>query len=105
MRSIFGTDVATGRVSAAAYSSKGPQSSRDIKNKLPDSPRGRCNIWQMQQTCTQEQIVALMSGTAWVTNYEVLRPASAAGAMAPSISPLCSFILLLPIVWMLGAPC
>ncbi|QDS68444.1 hypothetical protein FKW77_010811 [Venturia effusa] len=85
MRSMFGTDVATGRVLASAYSSKGSQSSKDIKNKLPDSPRGRCNIWQMQQTCTQEQIAALKSGKAWVANSEVLRPASSAGAMALTV--------------------
>lgn len=38
----------------------------------------------------QEQIVALKSVIARVTNYEVLRPASSAGAMAPLVSPLCS---------------
>ncbi|KAE9971239.1 hypothetical protein BLS_004576 [Venturia inaequalis] len=105
MRSIFGTDVATGQVSAAAYSSKGLQSSRDIKNKLPDSPQGRCNIWQIQQTCTQDQMMALMSGEAVVNNYEVVKPAFTAGEIAPSFGRIFSLIFLIPIVWLLGYPC
>jgi hypothetical protein len=96
MRSIFGTDIATGQVSAAGYSSKGPQSSRDIKNKLPESPPVRCNIWQIQQTCTEEQVVALMNGKAVVKDY-IFVSSSSSTSVAVSVKAFSSGILLLPV--------
>ena len=73
-RAIFGMDIATGNVSTSAangsdYSSNGPQSSFGIKNDVPESPEGICYVLSLYGTCTDDQIAAVLNGSATVKDY------------------------------------
>ncbi|KAF2687333.1 putative carboxypeptidase S1 [Lentithecium fluviatile CBS 122367] len=71
-RVMFDKNVATGSISTignASYSSKGPQSSFEIKNELPDSRKNECYVWDAVVTCTKEELLALANGTAEVNNF------------------------------------
>lgn len=73
MRSIFGQDIARGNTSTTAnpsnYSSSGPSSSSQIKNAVPESPPLQCYILAPQATCTEDQINAVVNGTALIQDY------------------------------------
>lgn len=80
-RVTFNKDVATGNSStivgssnstAKGYSSTGPASTFDVKNKLPESPKNECYTWAAQITCTDEELLALQNGTAIIKNYIVI---------------------------------
>ena len=75
MRSMFGTDIATGEEKAEGYQSQGPMSVRDVKNVLPPSPPVRCNVWEIPTSCTPNQVAALMNGSAEVVDSIVIDPA------------------------------
>ena len=74
-RAIFGMDIATGNISTSAatngsaYSSSGPLSSFGIKNEVPPSPEGICYILSLYGTCTEDQIAAVLNGTATIKDY------------------------------------
>ncbi|KAI9727225.1 MAG: hypothetical protein M1834_008485 [Cirrosporium novae-zelandiae] len=79
MRAMFDTDIATGSISTVSnadfkYQTSGPSSSWSIKNKLPEMPAIECNIWGLRYTCTDNQIEAVINGTAVVKDYIVLEP-------------------------------
>lgn len=75
MRTIFGTDVATGKRRANHnYTTSGPVSSWDVKNVLPEPEAPKCNVWAISAACTEGQIEALRNGTAVVRDYNVISP-------------------------------
>jgi hypothetical protein len=79
MRSIFNTDIATGKHKTACrshYGTKGPSSSFGIKNVLPPSRKGDCYVYDAVNTCTPDQLEALLDGSAVVENFIVVEPAS-----------------------------
>jgi hypothetical protein len=73
-RVMFDRDVATGDVNTlhGSYSSTGPKSSFDIKNKLPSSPKSVCYLWDAVNTCTADELKALVDGTAVVKDFVLL---------------------------------
>lgn len=77
---MFNKDVATGNVPISNnYSSSGPASSFGIKNVLPPSPPPNCYLWSLSATCTVDQALAVLNGTAEVVDYRVLKPAGGGG--------------------------
>ena len=81
-RVLFNKDVATGEVSTlvqddgSTYSSKGPESSFWIKNELPEPMPTRCYFWAYNTTCNDDQIAALMNGTAVIQDLFVIDPSN-----------------------------
>lgn len=78
-RSMFGKDVATGKVTVDSdYSSEGPLSSWATKNDVPDvTDANQCYILEPTDTCTDEQLMALADGSAEVKDFVVQSPAGA----------------------------
>ncbi|KAK5000157.1 hypothetical protein LTR66_000930 [Elasticomyces elasticus] len=91
-RAMHNKDIATGLVSLSpdsfyianssvtVYSTAGPHSVRNIINLLPCPMPFECNIWDIQPSCTVEQITALLAGTAIVKDYIVVEPKPAPAA-------------------------
>ncbi|KAI0192839.1 alpha/beta-hydrolase [Astrocystis sublimbata] len=74
-RSMFGRDVATGKVKASrCYRSKGPTSSWNITRELPPPAENICYLHVAAATCTEEQIKALADGTALIEDFVVVSP-------------------------------
>ncbi|KAI9663280.1 MAG: hypothetical protein M1821_008328 [Bathelium mastoideum] len=79
-RVLLNKDVATGHFSTipdkhgSVYSSNGPNSSFWIKNKLPEPMPSRCYFWSYNTTCNENQIAALMNGTAVIKDLFVIEP-------------------------------
>ncbi|KAK4184923.1 putative carboxypeptidase [Podospora australis] len=73
-RVMGGKDVATGEEEQKGYASKGPKSSMEIRQQAPGSPESICYIDQVGTTCTENQIEALMAGTAVIENGVVVEP-------------------------------
>ncbi|KAL5342909.1 Alpha/Beta hydrolase protein [Aspergillus crustosus] len=74
-RAIFNRDIATGKVSTAkngTYSTKGPSSTFNITNTVPDSPAPTCYILSLGSYCTPEQIESVVNGTALIKDYIVV---------------------------------
>lgn len=78
-RSMFGKDVATGKVTADNdYSSQGPLSSWDTKNDVPDiTDANQCYTYEALDTCTDEQLEALADGSAVIKDFIVQSPGGA----------------------------
>ncbi|KAK4928225.1 hypothetical protein LTR28_011906, partial [Elasticomyces elasticus] len=91
-RAMHNKDIATGLVSLSpdsfyvanssvtVYSTDGPHSVRNINNLLPCPMPFECNIGDIQPSCTDEQITALLAGTAIVKDYIVVEPRPAPAA-------------------------
>jgi hypothetical protein len=74
-RAMRGKDVATGQLNASeSYNSEGPPSVRDVTAKAPESLAPVCYVFDIQLTCTSNQIQALADGTAVVHNFIVVEP-------------------------------
>jgi hypothetical protein len=76
-RVMFDKDVATGSIDTSAnaskgYSSTGPPSSFGIKNVLPVELKNQCYLWNALVTCTEEELAALMNGTAVIKDFILL---------------------------------
>jgi hypothetical protein len=69
-RVMFNQDVATGtQPTTSDYSSKGPSSGWSA-SEVPDSMHpAKCYVWDVLETCTQEQGKILLSGKAVVEDY------------------------------------
>ena len=82
MRTIKEQDVATGSISLGNgsdnenYQTHGPSSIFDIKNVVPPSAPPQCYLWQLGTTCTDNQLEAVINGTAVVKDYIVIEPKS-----------------------------
>ncbi|KAB8263050.1 Alpha/Beta hydrolase protein [Aspergillus pseudonomiae] len=80
-RIIHSKDIATGNISMSeerrkTYKTHGPHSSLYRKNKLPSPAAPVCYTLDMSTTCTANQKVALMNGTAVVEDFVVKWPVS-----------------------------
>jgi hypothetical protein len=74
---MFHTDIATGEVNIlgkekSEYKSKGPESSFQIKNTLPEIEEGICYTYMPLSKCTAEQLASLANGTAVVKDWVVV---------------------------------
>lgn len=79
-RTILGQDVATGLVSlddSPDYATEGPATIFDVKNEPPAPIPAECYVlsYPLTLSCTDEQIEALLEGTAVVENNVVVSPA------------------------------
>lgn len=77
--SVWDTDVATGarRLTANGnYSSSGPIGAWSHFEVLPDVPTPVCNIWAAAEACTDEQLAALVDGSAVIEHDVVVSPAA-----------------------------
>lgn len=71
-RALFNRDLATGKVDTAkngSYSTKGPTSTWQFKNQVPESPEPECYILALEATCTEDQIASVVNGTAVIRDY------------------------------------
>lgn len=77
-RAIRRRDVATGELdisSNGSYSTSGPESSLGTKNDMPTTSQPSvCYLYDLQATCTSEELAALENGTAIVEDYVVTLP-------------------------------
>ena len=72
MRALFNQDIATGKIDTAAngsYGTSGPADTFSFKNEDPPEPKGLCYTLDPQATCREEQIEALLNGSALVHNW------------------------------------
>jgi carboxypeptidase D len=74
-RALFNRDLATGKIDTArngSYSTKGPASTWQFKNQVPESPEPVCYILALESTCTDDQIASVVNGTAVIKDYVVV---------------------------------
>lgn len=74
-RALFNRDIATGRIDTAcnsSYSTQGPASTWQIKNKVPMSPEPQCYILSLESTCTSDQINSVVNNTAIIKDWIVV---------------------------------
>ncbi|KAL4801019.1 Alpha/Beta hydrolase protein [Aspergillus venezuelensis] len=76
-RAMFNRDIATGKIPTAgkngtAYSTKGPSSTYNVTNTVPESPEPTCYILSLGSYCTAEQIEAVANGAALIEDYIVV---------------------------------
>lgn len=74
-RALFNRDLATGKIDTArngSYKTKGPASTWQFKNEVPESPEPVCYILALETTCTEDQIASVMNGTAVIKDYIVV---------------------------------
>ncbi|KAF4987887.1 hypothetical protein FGRMN_10099 [Fusarium graminum] len=78
---MFRKDVATGKIDLTKgnYQTKGPADVRNVKNKLPASVDNVCYVLQPISTCTEDQMKALVNGTAETKNWIVTSPEGSKG--------------------------
>jgi hypothetical protein len=75
MRAMTNRDIATGNISTAeddGYSTTGTSSVFQIKNEAPEPPAPTCYVRAFRSSCTEEQQVAVLNGTALVRNWVVI---------------------------------
>ena len=71
-RAVFGKDIATGTFDmsgGAYYTTAGPATTFQVKNVDPGSPSPQCYVWDMPNTCTDEQMESVLNGSGLVHNY------------------------------------
>ncbi|CAJ2503139.1 Uu.00g105330.m01.CDS01 [Anthostomella pinea] len=79
-RAMFGRDVATGNTSLAQttdYSTQGPGTVYDVLNVLPEPKESTCFVVDAPFTFTNEQLSALIDGSAVVRDWVVVEPQGA----------------------------
>jgi hypothetical protein len=73
-RVMSNLDVSVGKVSTLnvpKYQTKGPSNIFSVKNKIPTFPKAQCYLWDVLETCTPEQWLALLTGKAITKNFIV----------------------------------
>lgn len=81
-RAMSGKDIATGKEEEDEdYETEGPVDSFVIKNQVPEKPlvEPACLVYAPASTCTEEQVLALMNGTAKVDDFVVTEPSAGGG--------------------------
>jgi hypothetical protein len=71
-RSLFNLDIATGTVKTSNkpdYHTNGTSNTFHIKNKVPESPQPTCYVRSLTSTCTENQVEAVINGTATVKDW------------------------------------
>lgn len=96
-RALFNKDIATGTVDTAAnpdYSTNGTVDTWAIKNEDPEDPVHFCYLWDVEATCTEEQIASIVDGSAVIVsgilrdvNSTALFPELFNGTESPSPTP------------------
>ena len=74
-RTIGNLDIATGKESTAnnpVYSTSGPSSTWQFKNKGPAQPKTTCYMLSLGSTCRDDQIQAVMHGSALVHDWVLI---------------------------------
>lgn len=69
---MFNTDIATGKEEFShdsPFSTKGPQSSFQIKNAIPSPQSQSCYLWDVLETCTEKQISVLAAGNGIIEDF------------------------------------
>jgi hypothetical protein len=75
--SVWDRDVASGQRRVGAhgdYRTKGPTSAWSHFGVLPEVPPPICNIWEAAIACTDEQLAALVDGSAVIEHDIVVSP-------------------------------
>ncbi|KAK3695930.1 hypothetical protein LTR37_018285 [Vermiconidia calcicola] len=77
MRALFNQDIATGSQrtyssDGTAYKSEGPADTWQFKNELPAQPLGFCYVLDPTALCTEDQIEAVLNGSAEIRHYIVV---------------------------------
>ena len=81
MRALTNRDIATGTISTAdneTYLTTGASSTWQIKNEIPEPPAPTCYVRALLASCTEDQIAAVVNGTALVRNWIVVDDNTAA---------------------------
>ncbi len=75
-RATFGLDVATGKVPVGdGYSTQGPQSSWGlVQSLIPPAVENTCYVYTANDSCTPDQKLALLNGSAMVEDFVVVEP-------------------------------
>ncbi|KAI0484591.1 carboxypeptidase S1-like protein B [Xylariaceae sp. FL0804] len=71
-RALAGRDIATGAVDTTAtdadYATSGPADTWSIKNDVPPQPVHYCYLWDIDDTCTDDQTESILNGSAVIVN-------------------------------------
>ncbi|KAI0427954.1 carboxypeptidase S1 [Xylaria sp. FL1042] len=70
-RALFNKDIATGTIDTAAnpgYATNGTADTWAIKNEDPEDPVHFCYLWDVESTCTDEQIESIRDGSAVIVS-------------------------------------
>ncbi|KAI0541759.1 carboxypeptidase S1 [Xylaria digitata] len=70
-RALFNKDIATGTVDTVAnpdYATNGTADTWAIKNEDPEDPVHFCYLWDVEATCTEEQIESVLNGSAVIVS-------------------------------------
>lgn len=89
-RVMFGHDVSTGKVSLSDFddfATKGPKTVYDVLNEVPEPMENICFLPLASTTCTREQKMALLNGTAVLDEWVVVEPKGAVAAALESKNP------------------
>lgn len=77
-RVMFGRDIATGEITLSDdFATEGPKTVYDVLNDVPDPVENICFVPLASTTCTQEQQLALLNGTAVLDDWIVVEPKGA----------------------------
>lgn len=74
---MFGRDVATGEIRLSAsdgFATDGPKTVYDVLNDVPEPMENICFVPLASSTCTQEQQLALLNGSAVLDGWIVVKP-------------------------------
>lgn len=88
-RSLFNFDIATGDVDTIKnddYSTKGPSTTFQVSSKVPESPEPVCYVLAFAATCSTDQQMSVIDGTAYIHNYIVTDPDSTSTSSGDSPS-------------------
>lgn len=83
---MFRHDVATGDVNLSErtnYASTGPSDVRNVTFDAPEPIVNRCYVLDPKGTCTEEQVEALLDGSAETENWLVTNPPGSKGTRLP----------------------
>jgi hypothetical protein len=87
-RVMFGRDVSTGEVELTdAFATKGPKTVYDVLSNVPEPMENRCFVPLASSTCTKEQQMALLDGSAVVEDWVVVEPRGASAELLESKNP------------------
>ncbi|KAI0202606.1 carboxypeptidase S1 [Astrocystis sublimbata] len=70
-RALHNRDIATGEIDTAAnkeYQTNGTQDTWAIKNEDPEDPVHFCYVWDVEATCSEEQIESIQNGSAVIVS-------------------------------------
>lgn len=80
MRALTNRDIATGTISTTdneTYSTTGASSFWEIKNEIPEPPDPLCYVRALLTSCTEDQIAAVINGTALVQDWILIDDSTA----------------------------